>query len=99
MTSAGDANGSGPKTPTSISRHRSERERKIGHRRVGEGGEVTYKKVHIQSRCAEICVMITSLGYDNGTCDFNSEFSILKTILMATSVVMKMNISKRNKSP
>ena len=36
---------SGPKTPTGITRHKSERERKIGHRRVGVGGEITYKKV------------------------------------------------------
>ncbi|XP_023717229.1 phosphatidylinositol 4-phosphate 5-kinase type-1 alpha isoform X2 [Cryptotermes secundus] len=36
---------SGPKTPTGISRHKSERERKIGHRRVGVGGEITYKKI------------------------------------------------------
>ncbi|GLH13280.1 Phosphatidylinositol 4-phosphate 5-kinase type-1 alpha [Gryllus bimaculatus] len=38
-------NASGPKTPTGISRHKSERERKIGHRRVGVGGEITYKKI------------------------------------------------------
>ena len=44
---SGDANGSGPKTPTYISRHKSEKERKIGHRRVGVGGEITYKKVII----------------------------------------------------
>ncbi|KAL0267955.1 UNVERIFIED_CONTAM: hypothetical protein PYX00_010072 [Menopon gallinae] len=44
MTSAGDANGSGPKTPTSISKI-AEKERKIGHRRVGVGGEITYKKI------------------------------------------------------
>ena len=36
---------SGRKTPTGITRHKSERERKIGHRRVGVGGEITYKKV------------------------------------------------------
>ncbi|XP_069687900.1 phosphatidylinositol 4-phosphate 5-kinase type-1 alpha-like isoform X11 [Periplaneta americana] len=36
---------SGPKTPTGITRHKSERERKIGHRRVGVGGEITYKKI------------------------------------------------------
>lgn len=46
MTSAGDANGSGPKTPTSISKI-AEKERKIGHRRVGVGGEITYKKVNV----------------------------------------------------
>lgn len=28
-----------------IARHKSEREKKLGHRRVGTGGEVTYKKV------------------------------------------------------
>jgi hypothetical protein len=28
-----------------IQRNKSERERKIGHRRVGVGGEITYKKV------------------------------------------------------
>jgi 1-phosphatidylinositol-4-phosphate 5-kinase len=33
------------KIPTGITRHKSERERKIGHRRVGVGGEITYKKV------------------------------------------------------
>lgn len=27
-----------------IARHKSEREKKLGHRRVGTGGEVTYKK-------------------------------------------------------
>lgn len=36
---------SGRKTPTGITRHKSERERKIGHRRVGVGGEITYKKI------------------------------------------------------
>lgn len=42
----------GPKTPVSP-RARSgalkpaDREKKIGHRRVGEGGEVTYKKVYL----------------------------------------------------
>ena len=42
--------GEGPKTPISP-RARSgtlkavDREKKLGHRRVGEGGEVTYKKV------------------------------------------------------
>ncbi|KAK6618507.1 Phosphatidylinositol 4-phosphate 5-kinase type-1 alpha [Polyplax serrata] len=45
IMSAGDANGSGPKTPTNMSRHKSEKERKIGHRRVGVGGEITYKKI------------------------------------------------------
>lgn len=50
MTSAGEVNGSGPKTPTSISRNKSERERKIGHRRVGVGGEITYKKVYQNSK-------------------------------------------------
>ncbi|XP_046683169.1 phosphatidylinositol 4-phosphate 5-kinase type-1 alpha-like isoform X3 [Homalodisca vitripennis] len=28
-----------------IARHKSEREKKLGHRRVGTGGEVTYKKI------------------------------------------------------
>lgn len=45
-------NNSGPKTPTSgagpstvaVSRTKSEREKKIGHRRVKEG-DVTYKKI------------------------------------------------------
>ncbi|CAG2052909.1 unnamed protein product, partial [Timema podura] len=45
MTAAAAVNSSGPKTPTSITRHKSERERKIGHRRVGVGGEITYKKI------------------------------------------------------
>ncbi|XP_015610207.1 phosphatidylinositol 4-phosphate 5-kinase type-1 alpha isoform X3 [Cephus cinctus] len=35
----------GPKTPSGVSRNKSERERKIGHRRVGVGGEITYKKI------------------------------------------------------
>ncbi|XP_011308174.1 phosphatidylinositol 4-phosphate 5-kinase type-1 alpha isoform X9 [Fopius arisanus] len=35
----------GPKTPSGMSRGKSERERKIGHRRVGVGGEITYKKI------------------------------------------------------
>ncbi|XP_076391314.1 phosphatidylinositol 4-phosphate 5-kinase 59B isoform X1 [Megachile rotundata] len=35
----------GPKTPAGVSRNKSERERKIGHRRVGVGGEITYKKI------------------------------------------------------
>ncbi|XP_046471139.1 phosphatidylinositol 4-phosphate 5-kinase type-1 gamma isoform X3 [Neodiprion pinetum] len=35
----------GPKTSSGISRNKSERERKIGHRRVGVGGEITYKKI------------------------------------------------------
>ncbi|XP_012269979.1 phosphatidylinositol 4-phosphate 5-kinase type-1 alpha isoform X3 [Orussus abietinus] len=37
--------GGGPKTPVGVSRNKSERERKIGHRRVGVGGEITYKKI------------------------------------------------------
>lgn len=28
-----------------VPRGKSDKERKIGHRRVGEGGEITYKKV------------------------------------------------------
>lgn len=36
----------GPKTSSGVSRNKSERERKIGHRRVGVGGEITYKKVY-----------------------------------------------------
>ncbi|XP_012525828.2 phosphatidylinositol 4-phosphate 5-kinase type-1 alpha isoform X13 [Monomorium pharaonis] len=35
----------GGKIPVGISRNKSERERKIGHRRVGVGGEITYKKI------------------------------------------------------
>ncbi|XP_015182374.1 PREDICTED: phosphatidylinositol 4-phosphate 5-kinase type-1 beta isoform X14 [Polistes dominula] len=35
----------GLKTPAGVSRNKSERERKIGHRRVGVGGEITYKKI------------------------------------------------------
>lgn len=35
----------GNKTSAGVSRHKSEKERKIGHRRVGVGGEITYKKV------------------------------------------------------
>ncbi|XP_043791102.1 phosphatidylinositol 4-phosphate 5-kinase type-1 alpha-like isoform X14 [Apis laboriosa] len=35
----------GPKTSSGVSRNKSERERKIGHRRVGVGGEITYKKI------------------------------------------------------
>ncbi|XP_063229267.1 phosphatidylinositol 4-phosphate 5-kinase type-1 alpha-like isoform X3 [Bacillus rossius redtenbacheri] len=45
MAAATSQNLTGPKTPTSITRHKSERERKIGHRRVGVGGEITYKKI------------------------------------------------------
>ncbi|KAF4519100.1 hypothetical protein B566_EDAN010522 [Ephemera danica] len=41
--------GTGGKSPlggaTGIQRHKSERERKLGHRRVGVGGEITYKKI------------------------------------------------------
>lgn len=41
----------GPKTPvsprTKSAALKGERERKLGHRRVGEGGEVTYKKVFL----------------------------------------------------
>ncbi|KAK0159247.1 hypothetical protein PV328_010149 [Microctonus aethiopoides] len=35
----------GSKTPAGVSRNKSDRERKIGHRRVGVGGEITYKKI------------------------------------------------------
>lgn len=35
----------GPKTAASVPRSKSEKEKKIGHRRVGVGGEITYKKV------------------------------------------------------
>ncbi|XP_032456487.1 phosphatidylinositol 4-phosphate 5-kinase type-1 alpha isoform X13 [Nasonia vitripennis] len=35
----------GPKSSASVSRNKSEKERKIGHRRVGVGGEITYKKI------------------------------------------------------
>lgn len=41
--------GTGGKSPlggaTGIQRNKSERERKLGHRRVGVGGEITYKKI------------------------------------------------------
>lgn len=42
--------GDGPKTPMSprarsAATLKTDREKKLGHRRVGEGGEVTYKKV------------------------------------------------------
>ncbi|XP_075219553.1 phosphatidylinositol 4-phosphate 5-kinase 59B isoform X3 [Lycorma delicatula] len=37
-------NGAGSST-SAMSRHKSEREKKLGHRRVGTGGEVTYKKI------------------------------------------------------
>lgn len=40
------------KNPTGVSRIKSERERKIGHRRVGVGGEITYKKV--SKKCTSI---------------------------------------------
>lgn len=44
--SGGRKDGSLPRQGGSaISRYKSERERKLGHRRVGEGGEVTYKKI------------------------------------------------------
>ena len=41
----------GPKTPISPmgksgTMKAGDKEKKIGHRRIGEGGEVTYKKVH-----------------------------------------------------
>jgi len=44
------AAGDGPKTPLSPRARsagtlKTDREKKLGHRRVGEGGEVTYKKV------------------------------------------------------
>lgn len=35
----------GGRTLGGVARNKSERERKIGHRRVGVGGEITYKKV------------------------------------------------------
>ncbi|XP_015109736.1 phosphatidylinositol 4-phosphate 5-kinase type-1 alpha isoform X7 [Diachasma alloeum] len=44
-SSAAQHGSGGPKTPSGISRGKSERERKIGHRRVGVGGEITYKKI------------------------------------------------------
>jgi len=42
--------GDGPKTPISPmgrvgTMKAGDKEKKIGHRRIGEGGEVTYKKV------------------------------------------------------
>ncbi|XP_057373688.1 phosphatidylinositol 4-phosphate 5-kinase type-1 alpha-like isoform X5 [Daphnia carinata] len=45
------ATGEGPKTPLSPRARsagtlKTDREKKLGHRRVGEGGEVTYKKIH-----------------------------------------------------
>lgn len=50
---ASNAAGQTPKTPTpgpsgvpvGIARTKSEREKKIGHRRVTQGGDVTYKKI------------------------------------------------------
>ena len=55
--------GDGPKTPLSP-RTRSgtlkvDRGKKIGHRRVGEGGEVTYKKVciHFLLKKCNICLL------------------------------------------
>ncbi|XP_034946770.1 phosphatidylinositol 4-phosphate 5-kinase type-1 alpha isoform X2 [Chelonus insularis] len=44
-SSASHHAGVGSKTPSGVSRNKSERERKIGHRRVGVGGEITYKKI------------------------------------------------------
>lgn len=35
----------GGSSAAAIARHKSEREKKLGHRRVGSGGQVTYKKV------------------------------------------------------
>lgn len=46
LTAAATTLGNDPKTGTmggQQSKH--EKERKIGHRRVGEGGEITYKKI------------------------------------------------------
>ncbi|XP_074106408.1 phosphatidylinositol 4-phosphate 5-kinase 59B isoform X4 [Cotesia typhae] len=33
------------KTPPGVAKNKSEKEKKIGHRRVGVGGEITYKKI------------------------------------------------------
>lgn len=30
---------------TNVARYKYDRERKLGHRRVGDGGEITYKKI------------------------------------------------------
>lgn len=35
----------GLKTAAGAGRHKTDKEKKIGHRRVGVGGEITYKKV------------------------------------------------------
>uniref|UniRef100_A0A1B6E678 PIPK domain-containing protein n=1 Tax=Clastoptera arizonana TaxID=38151 RepID=A0A1B6E678_9HEMI len=43
-TTVNNLNGFNSST-SAMSRHKSEREKKIGHRRVGTGGEVTYKKI------------------------------------------------------
>ncbi len=55
IPSVSNSTGGGPKTPTAgpststglvtVARSKSEREKKIGHRRVTEGGDVTYKKI------------------------------------------------------
>lgn len=39
----------GPRAASGVARNISEKERKIGHRRVGVGGEITYKKVWLFS--------------------------------------------------
>jgi len=44
----------GGKTLVGVSRNKSERERKIGHRRVGVGGEITYKKVWEEYQCSTL---------------------------------------------
>lgn len=47
--------GTAGKTPSGVSRNKSERERKIGHRRVGVGGEITYKKVCMEFQRSAVC--------------------------------------------
>lgn len=37
-----------------MARNKSEREKKLGHRRVGTGGEVTYKKVRLTANIGNI---------------------------------------------
>ena len=41
---------SGPKTPGAMTPRPHDRDRKIGHRRVDEDGQVTYKKVGMSDR-------------------------------------------------
>lgn len=63
-------------------RSKSDREKKIGHRRVGEAGEITYKKIQTSTIMGSI-----QLGIQHTVC-----ITLAKAIGFTKSVIPKLTI-------